>query len=188
MNTDTFNKIYKRVNERVHSLVFKSSYRKTDLKLSLWQRYLIMKSIIDFKRCLKQYPKHWPSMFLLGKIYQRLGRFDLALTLFESAYTIEKNNIDVLREASLSSLHVDNIEKAIFYSDNSLKLKPNDITLLGNHAMNLLIANRDIEAKEFIKKAIDIDSDNIINNDIKMVIDSVISGNMKRMTCKDTVK
>ena len=188
MDTDTFNRIYKRANERVHSIVFRDGYRAKDLELNLWQRFLIIRSINDFKTCIKSYPNHWPSMFILGKIYQRLDKFDKALSKFESAYGIEKNNIDILREASLSSVHLDNIDKAIFYSDESLRLKPNDFSLLGNHAMNLLIAKRDKEAQEYIQKAIDLQPDNLLNKNIKLVIDSVIDGKMKRLTCKDAVK
>ncbi len=188
MDTITFNKIYKRALDRVHHLVFIDGYRKNNLKLTIFQRFQILRSNIDFNRCLKQNPNHWPSMFLLGKNYQRLGKFDTALSLFESAFSIEKKNIDVLREASLTSLHLDNIDKALFYSSESLKLRPNDITLLGNHAMNLLIAHRDTEASEFIQKAIETSPDSQINKNIKLVIDSVISGKMKRLTCNDAVK
>jgi tetratricopeptide (TPR) repeat protein len=187
MDSETFNKIYSRANKRVHHFVFQNCYRAKYLRITLWQRFLIYLSITDFKKCLIQQPKHWPSMFLLGKIYQRLGDFKTALFWFESAFAINDQNKDVLREAALTSLHLDNVEKSIYYSSQSIKLKPNDITLIGNHAMNLLIAQRDKEAKEYIRKAIELEPGNQINKDIEKVINSVTTGQMRRLTCKDVI-
>jgi tetratricopeptide (TPR) repeat protein len=188
MKNKTFNKIYKRANERVHHFVFLDNFRTKNLRLTLWQRLLISLSIFDFKRCIKHIPNHWPSMFLLGKIYQRINKFEIALNWFEKAYSIEKNNIDVLREASLSCLHIHNIDSAIYYSAESLKLDSTNHTLLANHAMNLLIGHYDGEAKEYIQKALKINPENEINRNINQVIESVIDGKMRRITCKDAVK
>jgi tetratricopeptide (TPR) repeat protein len=188
MSLKTFNKIYSRANKRVHHLVLLGSYRAKNLKINLWQRYLISISIKDFKKCLIQQPSHWPSMFILGKIYQRLNNFTTALFWFESAYAINSQNKDILREASLTCIHLNNIEKSIYYSSLSLQLSPNDYSLLGNHAMNLLIAQRDIEAKEYIRKAIELEPRNQINQDIEKVIDAVTTGKMQRLTCKDAIR
>lgn len=188
MNPIAFNKIYKRANERIHHLVFLDNFRTANLKLTLWQRILIGYSINDFKWCLKQIPNHWPSMFILGKIYERLNKFDIALPWFEKAYSIEKNNIDILREASLSCIHLNDIEKAIIYSTESLNLDPNNHTLLANHALNLLIGYQDVEARAYIQKALNIQPDSEINRNINQVIESVINGKMRRITCKDAVK
>lgn len=46
-------------------------------------------------------------------------------------------------EASLEAMHLKNLDKALYYSEESLKTKPNDFALTGNHAMDLLVAQRD---------------------------------------------
>ena len=187
MNTEKFNKIYNRATLRVHKLTFLSSYREKYLTLNLRDKILIYLSLRDFNKCLRWKPNHWPSMFLKGKIYQRLGDFNKALNLFEQAYSIEKFNTDILREAALTCIHIDNPEKAIFYDTEALKLKPDDYALLGNFAMHLLLNFKDQESLETIEKALLVNPGNKINEDIKMVVENVINGKMKRPTCKETI-
>ncbi len=106
---------------------------------------------------------------------------------FETALKIEQINHNIPLEASLVAMHLKQIDKAIEYSKEAVRRKPDDVAVLGNHSMNLLIAGLDNEAKETINKAILINPNDNINRQIKIKIDGVIAGYAKRPTFEETL-
>lgn len=180
-----FNEIFERAGKRQEGLIFLDGYRRKKLNESDKKR--LEESISDFKKCLDIVPDHWQSMILLAKTLQRLERHSEALTQLEKALKINLENPSIAMEASLEAMHLKDIDKAIEYSEESLKRKPNDIALLGNHAMNLLIAKKDLEAKETIDKAINLNPNDSINRNIEQTINGVLSGKRNRPTFEDTI-
>lgn len=130
---------------------------------------------------------HWQSMVLMAKAYQRLGKHEESFELLEKAFLIETSNSSIPMEAALEAMHLEDIDKALFYSAESLKRKPEDYALIGNHAMNLLVAAKDKEAQHFIKMAIQINPEDAVNLNIERVIAEVISGKRTRPTFKDAI-
>jgi hypothetical protein len=59
---------------------------------------------------------------------------------------------------------------------------------MGNHAMNLLVAEKDDEAKDVIEAAIRIQPNDSINKNIESLIKDVLSGTRKRPTFEDSIK
>jgi hypothetical protein len=59
---------------------------------------------------------------------------------------------------------------------------------MGNHAMNLLVAEKDKEAKYIIEEAIRIQPKDSINRNIESLIRDVLSGKRKRPTFEDAIK
>ena len=145
------------------------------------------KAIQIFEQILSIAPEHFQSLFFIGKLYQRLGEHQKSLSYFETALQHEHINHSLPQEASLAAMHLNLIDKAIQYSTEANRRKPNDFALLGNHAMNLLIAGLDNEAKEAIDKAMSIDGTDAINKRIKSKIEAVIAGHIKRPTFEDTL-
>lgn len=183
---EEFNEIFERAGKRQEYLILLDGYRKEKLMES--DKLKLEESVKDFRKCLEMCPDHWQSMVLMAKSYQRLGRHSEALEQLESAMKLELKNHSIPMEASLEAMHLKYVEKALFYSEESLKRKPNDFVLMGNHAMNLLIAKKDKEAKEIIGKAIRIQPNDSINRNIESIIRDVISGDRNRPTFEETIK
>jgi len=145
------------------------------------------KAIKYFEQALAIFPDHWQSLFFLGKLYQRMQDYNKSLSYFERALELEQTNHNIPQEASLVAMHLNQIDKAIEYSEESLRRKPDDFVLLGNYSMNLLIACRDSEALECINKAIAISPGDEINRKIKAKIERVIAGKIKRPTFESSI-
>ncbi len=181
-----FNEIFERAGKKQESLVILDGYRRKEL--NKFEKLKLEESIQDFQKCLDIAPEHWQSMVLMSKAFQRLERHHEALEQLELAFKLELENHIIPMEASLEAMHLKDIDKAIFYSEESLKRKPNDFALLGNHAMNLLVARKDNEAKETIDKAIKLQPNDSINKNIESIIKDVIAEKRQRPTFEDAVK
>jgi tetratricopeptide (TPR) repeat protein len=181
-----FNEIFEQAGKKQEGLIFLDGYRKKELKET--EQLKLEESIKDFKKCLEIHPEHWQSMILMSKALQRRERHQEALDQLELAFKLELENHIIPMEASLEAMHLKDIEKAIFYSEESLKRKPNDFALLGNHAMNLLVAKKDQEAKETIEKAIKLQPNDSINKNIESIIKDVIAEKRARPTFEDAVR
>ncbi|AOC93667.1 enhanced serine sensitivity protein SseB [Flavobacterium anhuiense] len=181
-----FNEIFEQAGKKQEGLVILDGYRRKEL--NKFEKLKLEESIQDFQKCLDIVPEHWQSMVLMSKAFQRLERHHEALEQLELAFKLELENHIIPMEASLEAMHLKDIDKAIFYSEESLKRKPNDYTLLGNHAMNLLVARKDNEAKETIDKAIKIQPNDSINKNIESIIKDVIAEKRQRPTFEDAVK
>ena len=183
---EALNIVFEKACERQEALVFLDDLSETR-ELNDSDIALIEESISDFKTCLEKDSEHWESMFFMAKGLQRLGRHSEALEQFETALEIEKENHFVSMEASIEALHLYNLEKALFYSEESIKRNPNETATLGNHALNLLLAQRDSEAIETIKRAIKINSKDLVNKNIQTIIKEVTSGKRDRLTIDDVL-
>lgn len=181
-----FNEIFERAGKKQEGLILLDGYQKKELKES--DKLKLEESIKDFKKCLEIVPEHWQSMILMSKALQRLERHKEALEQLEFAFKLELENHIIPMEASLEAMHLKDIEKAIFYSEESLKRSLDDFALLGNHAMNLLVAKKDQEAKATIDKAIKLQPNDSINKNIESIIIDVISGKRTRPTFEDAIK
>ncbi|MGL4596842.1 MAG: SseB family protein [Bacteroidia bacterium] len=183
---EEFNDVFKRAAKRQDDLILIDGYQRKSLKAN--EKLKLEESVIDFQKCLSLIPDHWQSMVLMAKAFQRLERHTEAFEQLETAFKIELNSHSIPLEASLEAMHLKNIDKALFYSEEALKRKPNDPALMGNHAMNLLIAQKDMQAKNTIEEAIQIQPNDQVNKNIEAIVRSVISGNRKRPTFEDVVK
>ncbi|WP_413511327.1 SseB family protein [Myroides odoratus] len=183
---EVFSKHYELACEKQKGLILLDGYRMQKLNAEETQR--LEESIVYFKQGLALINDHWPSMVLMAKSFQRLERHAEALEQLELALTIELENHSIPMEASLEAIHLKDINKALLYSAESLKRKPNDFALMGNHAMNLLHAEKDKEAQIIIEQAIELEPRDEVNKNVKTLIEEVISGKRKRPTMEETVE
>ncbi|MCT4560865.1 MAG: SseB family protein [Crocinitomicaceae bacterium] len=181
-----FNEIFEKACKRQERLILLDGYHRKELNKS--EKLKLEESIQDFAKCLEMIPDHWQSMMLIAKALQRLERHSEALEQLEAALKIETENHSIAMEASLEAMHLNDLDKAINYSKESLKRKPNDFALLGNHAMNLLVAQKDQEAMETIDKAIKLQPRDSVNRNIESIIKDVLSGKRDRPTFEDAIK
>lgn len=182
---EQFNRFFENGGKLQKGLVYLDGYRSKSL--GLFGKKKLIKSTEEFKKCLEMVPNHWQSMVLMAKSYQRLEYHDEAFELLEKAFQVELENSTIPLEASLEAMHLGKIEKAIFYSEEAIKRAPDNFALVGNHAMNLLVAEKDNEAKEYIERAIQMNPNDQINRNIQNMIVAVTSGKKKRPTFKDAI-
>ena len=173
-----FNAIYERATNRQKGLIFLEGYRNTRLRKS--DILKIEESITDFKKCLELIPNHWPSMLMMAKSFQRLEKHSEALELLETAFKLELENHSIAMEASIEAMNLRDIDKALFYSEAAMKRKPNDHILMGNHAMNLLIAKKDEEAVATIEKAVELQPNDSVNKKNETFVKAVVAGIRQR--------
>lgn len=183
---EEFNALFERANKRQQGLILLDGYRSKPLQTS--ERARLEEAVKDFQKCLEIVPNHWQSMLLMAKAFQRLEKHTEALEQLELAFDTEKENHTIPMEASLEAMHLKDLDKALYYSGESLKRKPDDFALMGNHAMNLLVARKDNEAKEIIEKAIKIQPNDAINRNIESIVKGVLSGKRSRPTFEDAIK
>jgi tetratricopeptide (TPR) repeat protein len=155
------NSLYKQGCSKMKGLILLNGYRPQ--AIGFFERRRANKAIELFKQVVAAFPDHFQSLLFIGKLYQRLKEYEKALHYFEIALKFEHTNHSLPQEASLMAMHLHQIDKAIQYSAESVKRKPDHYVLLGNHAMNLLIAGFDKEAKETIDRAISINQTDKIN-------------------------
>ena len=188
MNDDQvaeFNFHFEQAGKDLNHIIILGDYHPGNL--GFWDKRKAKKAIQNFERCISINPNHWQSLFFIGKIYQRLGDHENALQYLEKALKIETINHNIPQEAAIEAMHLNMIEKGVEYSLESLKRNPNDFALLGNHAMNLLIAGLDRDAEEYINKALYLNPNDELNNRIKKIIANVIEGIEKRPTFKNSI-
>lgn len=181
-----FNELFERAGKKQNGLILLDGYNRKDLAPT--DKLKLEDSITDLKACLELFPNHWQSMVLMAKAFQRLDKHAEALEQLEVAFKLELENHFIPMEASLEAMHLKDLDKGLFYSEEALKRKSNDVALLGNHAMNLLIAQKDTESKATIAKAIKLQPNDQINRNIESIITGVIAGNRNRPTFEDTIK
>lgn len=124
-----------------------------------------------FKRILVLVPNHWNSMWLLGKVTQRLGNERGAFDLFNKAWDQKPGNIDVAREAALSAMHLGFSRHAIEYCEEGLKLEPNNPGMICNLGLALIHDGKPQEALTKIKLAVQLNpSDSVSVNVLKLAV------------------
>jgi Flp pilus assembly protein TadD len=94
-------------------------------------------------------------MWGLGKISQRFGEYEDALTWFKKAAEIEWQNPDVAREASICALRLGRGGDALLFAEEAAKLRPQDWGLYANWALALLVNGRTRRAREVAAHAVE---------------------------------
>jgi tetratricopeptide (TPR) repeat protein len=131
---------------------------------------ILEKAIHLLIQVLEINPLNCSAMYMLGKIYQRIEKYEDATNYFEKAYFIDPTNIDIGREASLCALSSKNNDKALYFAETVLKTEPNNAGLISNYALILFISGNIDEAKSKIQKALDCDPTDIITLNVQREI------------------
>ena len=180
-----FNKYYEKGCALQKGIILLDGY--TPKSLGFFEKIRAKKALKSFEDALEIYPESWQSLFFIGKIYQRMREYQKSLSYIEKAMIYEKDNYVLFQEASLVAMHLNQIEKSIEFSEISIKISPENFALLGNHAMNLLVAEKDDEAKQVIEKALSLNPNDTYNRRIKQKIENVILKKEKRPTFKNAI-
>ena len=181
-----FNNFYNKGCSLQSGIILLDGYKPK--RLGFFGKLRARKAIQNFEKALEIYPESWQSLFFMGKIYQRLREYEKSLSFIEKSMMYETQNHVLPQEASLVCMHLHQLDKAIEYSKLSIKISPENFALLGNHAMNLLVAEFDDEAKDIIEKAISLNPEDKINRNIKKKIENVILKKERRPNFSDAIQ
>jgi len=183
---EQFNRLYDLACEKQKDLILFGEYHINKPNSS--DQAKLEESVQYFDQCLTLNDDHWPSMFLMAKALQRLERHKEAFALLEKAFVLNEENHTIPMEAALEAIHLEDLEKALYYSEASMQRKPHDITLMGNHAVNLMLAERDEEALALIEEALTLKPKDKGSENVKNLIKEVMAGTRKRPTMKEAVE
>ena len=184
-NETEFNALFEGAAKRLQPLVAIGGYSPKSLSGEEAKR--VRTCIRDLEACLGFASNHWQSMVFLAKSHQSLGEHRIALDWLIKAMDIEKENHVLPKEASLEAVHLRDIKAAVFYSAEALRRKPKDPELMGNHAMNLLIAGDDAHSLQIIQEALSLSPSDEFNKRIAAMIADVAAGKRTRPTCESVL-
>jgi Flp pilus assembly protein TadD len=185
-STAEFTSLFARAAEKLTPLV--QTEEPSPRRFNAKETAEIQSSIADLEACVAYSTEHWQSMVLLAKAHQSLHNHRDSLDWWVKAMKIETANHILPKEASITALHLSDIDAALRFSAEALRRKPDDPALMGNHAMNLLIAGRDREAMAAIITALAFAPDDAFNQRISKVIYQVGVGERARPTCESALK
>jgi tetratricopeptide (TPR) repeat protein len=121
-------------------------------------------------------PNNWAAMWLLGKVYQRLGDQQSGLPWFSRAHRVNPEHPDVAREAAIAAMEVGRPEDAVIYCERALEAKPDDPGLQANMALALLFSGKPGDARTVAGEALRKDPADEITARIVGFIDEVLAG------------
>ncbi|MDB6015830.1 MAG: hypothetical protein JWR19_319 [Pedosphaera sp.] len=133
-------------------------------------RRRLKRALALFDRVLELKPENWPAMWLVGKIHQRLGDFNTALSWFERAYQENPSQPDVAREASMCAMNTGRHDVAIVFAHRATQIEPANAGLHANLALAYLQAGRISDAQASIERSIAGDPADKISQTIRAII------------------
>src|SRR5205823_1792956 len=107
-----------------------------------------------FDEVVRINPKNWAALWLLGKVYQRLGEYEKGLAAFARSHEIRPDQPDVAREASIAAMDLGRPEEAVVYCEQALRAEPDDPGLRANLALALLFSGKPQEAHAVAEEAL----------------------------------
>ncbi|NQT84925.1 tetratricopeptide repeat protein [bacterium] len=152
-------------------------------------------AISCFEQVLAINPQNWSSIYMLGKIHQRLGDQKEALKWFSRACEINPDQPDVAREAALSAIDTGDGKTAVRYCEAALsaidtgdgktavryceaaiRMSPDDFGLILNLALAHLIAGDLTQAQACAEDAVRKAPNDKISKRVRAIINEVADG------------
>jgi hypothetical protein len=147
--------------------------------LDVTDRYALEHAVPLLTEVVAIFPAHWRSMWMLGKIYQRLEDDVTALEWFGKAHRVAPDQPDAAREAAIAAMQVDRPEEAVGFCERAIHANPRDAGLRSNLAIALLFSQRPEEARDRVREALEQDPADTITLRIQKLIDEVLAGSRK---------
>lgn len=133
-------------------------------------------AISCFEQVLAINPQNWSSIYMLGKIHQRLGDQKEALKWFSRACEINPDQPDVAREAALSAIDTGDGKTAVRYCEAAIRMSPDDFGLILNLALAHLIAGDLTQAQACAEDAVRKAPNDKISKRVRAIINEVADG------------
>jgi tetratricopeptide (TPR) repeat protein len=129
-DVDEHNALY----ERATALVRFTTTIVPPVRLSWFQRWKVRRGIRLLERVVQLNPENWAALWVMGKAHQAIGDSERALDAFSKSHLINRDNPDVVREASISAMECERHDVAIAFAERAMTLNPSDSGLRANLA------------------------------------------------------
>ncbi len=173
-NNSRHDDLYRQANALIEGLIL--IHGEASKKLNSASRERLEAAVALFGEVVEINPGNWASMWLLGKVHQRLGDYEHAFQWFSRAHRVNPDHPDVAREAAIAAMEVGRPEEAVPFSQRAIEVKPDDAGLRANLALALLFSDKPREAQAVAREALCRDPADEITDRIVRIIDEVLSG------------
>jgi predicted O-linked N-acetylglucosamine transferase (SPINDLY family) len=109
------------------------------------------------ERALREAPKHFEALMLLGRMRGQQGRFGDAVALFERAAAARPDNIEAQYNLGVALTQLGSRDKAVACYQRVLRSDPRNLDAYNNLAAELLALKRAEEALSYFDKTLSID-------------------------------
>jgi tetratricopeptide (TPR) repeat protein len=140
------------------------------------QRQRLEDAIRLFAEVVRINAGNWAAMWLLGKVYQRLGEYEQGLQWFARAHRVNPDQPDVAREAAIAAMDLGRPEEAIPFCERAIEVSPEDPGLRANLALALLFSGKPGEARAVAQDALARDPADEITAHLAGIIEQVLGG------------
>lgn len=135
----------------------------------------VRKAIDGLQRVVGQHPEFWQAHFFTGKGWQALGEHQKAYNNFFRAHNLEKENTAICKEIAGACLELGNAEEGVGYAEIAVTCDPEDAELICNLAICHLLAGNGEAAQKSIERAVKLDAEDDVSNNVARLIGDVIS-------------
>lgn len=149
-------------------------------RLGWFARWQLRRAARCFEQALAINPAGWPSMWMLGKIHQRLGDQARSLEWFAKAHSFQPDHPDVAREASIAALETGQTDAALQFCRAALEASPGNPGLLCNLALAHCLAGDDAEAERCVRGAAESDPSDPVTTAVRLLVQDVAAGKRAR--------
>jgi len=149
-------------------------------RLGWFARRRLARAMSCLTRALRIAPDRWQTLWMIGKVHQRLEERESALKAFSRAHEINPAQPDVAREAAAAAMEMGQAEAAVHYCRSAVAGSPNDPGLMANLACALLIDKKPKEALDAAIEALRRDPADPITIVLKARIEDVITGRRRQ--------
>ncbi len=122
----------------------------------MFARRKLQRAIERFEEALEIDPDGWPSMWMLGKIHQRLESQAESLFWFKKAMALAPDEPDVARETGLAAFEAGDTKLAFQCCQAALDARPDDPGLMANLALAHLLTGDLAQAEGFVNRALEL--------------------------------
>jgi tetratricopeptide (TPR) repeat protein len=144
--------------------------------LDVTDKYACEHAIPLLTEVVQLFPLNWQSMWLLGKIYQRMGDNGKGLEWFSRAHRVAPAEPDAAREAAISCMELGQPQEAIGYCQRAIEANPRDAGLRANLALALLFSERPEDARKSIHESLSMNPRDEVSARIGEIVDEVLAG------------
>ena len=176
---DRHNALVDRAEELTEDMLFvHDSYPPKPL--NQLNRSRLHEAIQCYEEALEINPAGWPSMWFIGKIYQRLGYHTTSLEWFTRAYMLNPTEPEMAREAGLAALDCGEAEAALRFCQTAVDRKPDDFGLVCNLALAHMLCGNDDAAVQCATCAVEADPTDEVSVNVQKFVCDVRDGKCRR--------
>jgi tetratricopeptide (TPR) repeat protein len=119
-------------------------------------------------------PRSWNSLWIAGKIHERLQEYRLALDCFERGLAANPSQPDLAIEASLAAVYLGAGLEAEKYAKVAVAARPTDPGHRADMALALLVAGKPQEAQLAVEEALKLAPDDNVTKALHCLISVII--------------